>query len=443
MNVETKELESREVQLTVEVEPERANKAKRAVARKLSGKINIPGFRRGKAPFPVLARYLGKGALLDEVLEALGSRVFEEAVESVELEVGGPGELVDAEFNPLKLIFNVPLRPQVDLGAYRAIRIDSEEVEVTQEAVQAALRDMQEQRALLEPVERPAALGDVVTLDVLGVIGAGDDAVELIDDKNVELLLGDDRERPIPGFDEHIVGMQTDETLTFARAFPQDYANASLAGQEVRFTVTCQGIKSKTLPELDDDFAAMVGEEYETLLDLRVAIRDSLQRVAEARRDEEYRNKVVEAVVSQATIQYAPSVLRHQVDELLEEQKRLVRKRGVKWEDYLRLQSKTEDDVRAELEPQGEEQLKLGLVFGKVVEAENIDISEEEIEASIDRTASAYGKSADEIRKAFSTESGRHSVRADLLAGEAVERLVAIAKGEAPALAAVMEIQNH
>lgn len=434
MNVETKELEQHQVQLTVEVDAGRVDDAKRAAARRLSRQVNIPGFRRGKAPYPVVVRHLGEGAIMEQVLDDLGPKVYEEALDSTELETGGPGELVDAELDPLKLIFNVPRQPVIDLGDYRSLRVDFEEVEIENEAVEEALQNLREARAVLEPVDRPAELGDVVTLDVRGVIGEGDDADELLDDKDYEILLGDEREWPIPGFDDHIVGIQPDETRTFDQAFPDDYSNASLASQLVHFTVVCQGLKSRTLPEADDDFAVSVGEEFETLLDLRVEIRNNLQRSAEAARDEAYREKVLAAVVEGADIQYAPSVLARQVDELVHEQMHRAESRGLSFEDFLKLENKTEEEYRAELETQAAEQIRRGYVLGKVIELEELDVTDDDISTQVDKTASAFGEAADRIREAFDTPAARQSIHMDLLTSKALDRLREIAKGEAPPL---------
>ncbi len=432
MNIETKDLEQHEVQLTIEVDPDRVDKAKHAAARRLSRQANIPGFRKGKAPYPVIVRYLGEGVLMEEVLEDLGPKIYEEAIDSTELDAGGPGELVDAEFDPLKLIFNVPLQPEVDLGNYRDVRKDFKEVEIEDEAVNEALLNLREGHAVLEPVDRPAEMGDVVTLDVRGDIGEGDDADELMDDKDVEMNLGDKREWPMAGLDEHIVGIAAEEERTFDHAFPEDYSNASLSGENVHFTVTCHSIKTKTLPEADDDFALLVGGDFETMLDLRVAIRENLQSQAEASRNEEYATAVMDAVVEGAAVTYAPSVLNRQVNDMLEEQKKRAESRDMSFEDYLKLENKSEEEIRAELEPDAADRLKRGLILGKVIEVEELEVKDEDIDEQIDRTAAVFGDAADEIRKALGAGSGRHSVHMDLLSGRAVEWLVSVAKGEEP-----------
>jgi trigger factor len=437
LKVKTNQLESCEVQLIIELEAEQLNQAKGAAARRLARRVNIPGFRKGKAPYNVILQHVGEDRIVENAVDDLGRRVYKEALAQTELNPFAPGNLVDASLEDTPTFtFNVPLSPSVNLGDYRAVRVKHQPVEVADDAVAEAMGRLQAEHALLEPIKRPAQLGDVLTIDAHGTLNHGDeDAETLADEKDMDLLLEAESEWPMPGLTGKLVGMEIDEIREFELRFPEDYANENLAGQRVHWTINCKGAKSRTLPEMNDEFAVLVSAEHETLLELRVAVREQLEQAATAQKSREYRREVVDAVLQGCEVSFPPIMLRERVNNLVKEQESALRSRGLTLPDYLKVENKSEEEYRAEIEPDAVAQLQRSLMLTEIVEAESLAVDGKQVDEHIEKTAAPFGDSADKIRAMLRKDNGRRSVELDLLTEMALARLEAIGKGEAPELA--------
>lgn len=422
------------MQLVVELEIEQFDRAKKAAARKMANKVNIHGFRKGKAPYTVILQHLGEDRIEEEAVEDLGQRVYKDALEKTQIDPFAPGNLVDASLeNTPTFTFTVPLSPNVHLGDYRSVRLDYQSVEIEDKAVDEAIVHLQAEHALLEPVERPAQIGDVLTIDAHGTLMHGDEATEnLADEKDMDLLLEREAEWPMPGLTDKLIGIEPDETRKFELRFPKEYTNEHLRDRMVQWIIRCDGIKSRTLPKIDDKFAALVSSEYETLLELRLAVREQLQHAATAQKSREYRREVVDAVLQGSKISFPSIMLQERVNSLVNDQERTLRSRGLTLQDYLKIESKSEEEYRAALEPDAVSQLRRSLVLTEVVAVENLEVDDKQVEEQIEQTSATFGESADKIRAMLRKENGRRSVELDLLTEMALERLEAIAKGEAP-----------
>ncbi|MBI3241714.1 MAG: trigger factor [Chloroflexi bacterium] len=468
MKIEQTPLETCEVQMTVEVDAEQVDKAKRAAAKRLAQKYNIPGFRKGKAPYEIIKRQFGEGAVWEEALDELGQRVYQAALEETKLDPIAPGALTDVKLEPVVFTFNVPLKPEIDLGAYRSTRFGYTPAMVNEDAINEALESMRETQAVLEPVERPSQLGDVVKLDIKAAAmlpatakdepdvpteeaakpeEAGEAAdpastesvvepsgpVEefLMDDKDVEVLLDSKVDWPMPGFNEKVLGMNVGDERHFELVFPDDYANEQLRGQTAKFDVKCNDVKLRTLPEWDDELAKSLGD-YESLADMRTEVGDDLLRRAKRRVDDEYSRAVMDTIVAGAMIKYPPVLLKEEVDGLVEDLDRRLREQRLTLEDYMKIQDLTTEKLREDLQPTANERLRRALVLSKVIELEKVEVSHEEIDERIALMVTPFGPDAEKYLKILNTENGHRSVRLDLLSERAAQRLVAIAKGEAP-----------
>lgn len=454
MKIDQQPLDTCEVQLTVEVDDEQVLAAKRAAARRLSQKYRIPGFRKGKAPYEIVLRTLGESVVWEEALDDLGQTVYQAALDETQIDPYAPGSLVDAKVDPVVFKFNVPLAPEVDLGNYRAARLSYTEPHVTEEAVNDAVEHLRERQAVLEPVERPAQLEDVITVEIRGIVkmpkeGGAAKAPErgstaepesdplagefvdefLIDDKNAEVLLDSKLDWPMPGFAEKLVGMAVGDERHIEMAFPDDYANESLRGRMAHFDVKCAAVKSRTLPELDDELAKSLGD-FESVADMRLKVRDSLERRARQQKEDAYAKAAVDMVVAGATIKFPPILLSREIDEMTEDLDRRLREQRLTLNDYLKINHLTPEQWRENLQPHAGERLRRSLVLGKIVELENIEVSDDEIDENIETMLAPFGENAGRLREALVSEAGKRSVRFDLLTKKAVKRIVAIAKGE-------------
>ena len=407
MKVETERLENCQMALTIEVDEKRAKRALRSVARRISRQAKIPGFRPGKAPYNVVARYFGKEALFQEVLNELGDAVYEEAIKEAGFEPFGQAQFTDYETNPLVLKMVVPLAPVVELGNYRQMRLEPEEATTGEEEINEALKSIQEQNAFWEPVKRPARWGDLAIVDIEGTVKEE----TVASNKGWELLLDTDSPQPLPGFNEEILGMTVNEQREFTLTYPEEPENDYLAGQPAHFTVHLRDLKEKAAPDIDDDLARTVGS-YETLEDLRAELRRQLQDKAE----QFFSNRALTALVERSEIEFPPMMLEEEIDDWLKELDLNLRQQNLNLENYLKMKKLTEEEFRQEVSPQIEERLKRSLALGKLAELEGLDIeSDEATGKALERLAAiARGELEDDFVETSVSDSAELTVEASV-----------------------------
>ncbi len=421
MKVNTEKIENCQAVLTIEVEEERVERSLKEAARRISKRTRIPGFRAGRAPYHIVERMIGKEAVFDEALEELGSQVYREVLEESELEPIDRAELEVVEREPLTLKMTVPLKPEVELGDYQSIHVESQEVKVEKVEVEEILTALREERGEWVPVERKAQEGDLLTLDVDG--RASGERVVGAEEQEYILRLG--AEVPVKGFPELIEGMKLGEERVFTLTYPVAYPQADLAGKKVEFRVHLLGLKGKHLPPLDNEFAKTVGD-FESLKELRERVESVLQARAEARERERVAEGVLTAMTDQAKIAYPPTLLERELDSMIEDYAQAVARQGFTLPRYLEVVSKSEEELRGELRPQAEERLKKALVFSKFTEEEGIAIEDEEVDREVDEIADSYGDQAEEVKKALLSPEPQRSIRSRLFSQKALERLVEI-----------------
>jgi trigger factor len=450
LEVETELLEDHQARLVVSVEPERVQKALQAAARRISKQVDIPGFRRGKAPYHIIARHFGEEAIYDEALDTLGQTVYKEALEQSGLQPYAAGLLEDVSYEPLVLTFTVPLAPEIDLGAYRDVRIPFEPPEVSDARVEEELRNLQRDEAILEPVERAIQMGDLASLDIRGtLVGSEEDAEDagqddeqrlLLDQKAAPVDVAEDARLPMPGFAEKVVGMAVGDEREFDLTLPtdDDDVHAELRGRTVHFEVKCVEVYRQEVPDLDDEFAQSVGD-YESLADLESDIRARLERAAERRVRDEHLDRVLTHLVEDEVVhvKYPPIMLEEQIDDTVEDLGHRLNREGLDLEAYLTINKMTEDELRDDFREGAARQLTRGLIMGKLVELEKLSVSPEEIEDEIKTRVLTYGAQAGLAQQFASTPQVREVITSELLVNKAIERLLMIASGEAPDLDAL------
>jgi trigger factor len=431
LKIETQELENRQVEMKVEVPAEQVEKAMRAAARRLSKQTKIPGFRPGKAPYEIIVGKFGEEVVFEEALDNLGQDVYRTGLEQSELEPYAPGMLEEIESrDPLLLRYVVPLAPEIDLGDYHALRVPFEEPDVTDEAFEEALEELRQRQALIEPADRPAQDSDLVILDVYGELLEGEMAEkQLIDSKEVSVLVDPETDFPVPGIYEHIKGISAGEERAFNYSFTEDYAAEDLRGKQAHFKITCAEVKSRLVPDWSDDLAQNLGD-FETLLDLRLKLRESLQEQANQENHSRYADEVLDTLLEQASVAYPPVVLEEELARSLRELELRLQGQNLTLEDYLKIEDKSEQDLKDELEPAARARIERGLVLGKLVDLEKLEIEDNEIQDEIDRMMAPFeGKEGQELRKAFENNASRSRIAIDLLTGKALTRLTNLARG--------------
>ncbi|MEJ5197734.1 MAG: trigger factor [Anaerolineae bacterium] len=443
--ITTEPRENHQLAMTVELGPERTAAAVHRGARALAQKARIPGFRPGKAPDATVLRLFGRERVLNEILEDLGEEVLQEALSVKEIEPYSQISLEEVATDPIRFKVVVPLKPTVELGDYHQIRLEAPTVSVGPEDVDALIENEREERATLQVVERPAQLGDTVTVDITGTVGEE----TIMDNHDWELVLKGEGGW-LPGFDEAFVGMSAGEEKRFTLTYPEDSASR-YRGQEVTFQAKVLAVKARVKPELTDEFAKSLGD-FESVDDMRAKLLERLK----AQREQEARNRftdqAVQALVDGAKISYPPSAVDETVDEIIHELEDQVRQIGYKLEDYFRFQGMTEETYRQRVRPAAERRLKGQLALTELMRREQIEVTEEEITAELKRIFN-ISEEGGEDSELMQSDAVRRAIKASLLSDKTLARLREIvtatdrpqaepAAESAPQPEAIAEAQN-
>lgn len=416
--------------MTIEVEPERLDVAREKALRKLAPKAKVPGFRPGKAPKNMVLTYFGEERVLDEALDVLVPDVYREALEADEtIDAIARPRLVVETTAPLVVKATIPVRPTVQLGDYLSVRVPVEPILVDHARVDDTLQVLRKRASTLEPIERGLAWQDVARIDVLGTV----EAEKMVDQKDVEIQLIEDRDVLFPGFEEALLGHQKGESVEFTLPVPEEIKSekpkgrlGDFAGKQCDFVVNITETKEEILPELNDEFAKAVGEGFETVDALRQRIHADIERAEAQQRDNRYHDEILTQLVERATIEFPPVMLDVEVDRLVHEHARQMGEEH-NMESYLASIGKTSEEVREELRPIADTRLRRSLVLSQLTGAENIEAAAEEIEAEIDKMTASAGEQGAQLRQLFDSENGRDTIRRNLLTRKTLARLVEIA----------------
>jgi len=425
VKVTNEKTEKRQAYLKIEVEQPEVDIATAAAFKRLVKQVNVPGFRRGFAPRAVFERHFGKDKLYHEALDDLIPDVYTKAVKEQQLEPIAQPQLEITQENPIIISAVVPLKPVVTLGDYKSISIKKPEVKVTEEMVDTVLSRLQHQYATWEPVERAAAIGDLVAID----IDSTAKGENFINRKGLEYQLTDEQAGPVPGFAGKLVGANKGEDKEFTLKFPDDYFRKELAGAEVVFKVKVNEVKKEILPEINDQFAKVINKEVESMSVLREKIMDELKEQAEHQSGHEFEDKVIEAATAVSQVEYPPVLVEAEIDHLLERNFRYLQQTGQDIERYLKTIGKTVEQMREELRPSAERRVVEALVMGKISDAEKIDATPEEIDAEIETIVANSKEKQDELRQALHNERNRESIINTIITRKVMQKLQEIALG--------------
>ena len=385
MKVAAQEIEHSQVVLDIEVEDERVERAVDQAYKRVVQRINVPGFRKGKAPRALVERMVGRESLLQDAVEQLVPQVIQDAVKQQELTMVArlrEDDLQIVSTQPLQVKATVPVQPKVELGDYKSLKIEATPAEVTDDQVEKVIERLQESNATQEPVERAVEMGDQVSIDILAKAGER----VIIDQKDAEFTVDPERPQPFDaaGFAEALVGQQAEETRTFTLTLPEDHRNEELKGQDVEFTVTVHWVKAKILPPLDDEFPSVIGTDHESLEALRGAIRENLTMREEHERRMAHEEEVINSVVEQATLDLPPQLVEEEAGRLVQQLAQNLERQGIPLQSYLRFTQKTEEQFRGEMVAQAERNVRRSEVLNAIALAEGIDVSDDEIREQLE-----------------------------------------------------------
>lgn len=405
-----------------ELPPEQLTSALDEAVRHLARRTRIPGFRPGKAPRAVVERSVGAPAILDEALDHLVQRAYRDALVEHDLTplTNADIEIEQAEEGkPVIFTATVQVRPEVKLGDYKGFKFTPEIETIDAAKVDKVLEELADQNATLAPVEdRGAQNGDYA---VIGYVGTRDGVpFDGGSSDRMPLILGD--ERLIPGFEANLLGLKPGESSGFDLTFPDDYAEASLAGQVAHFAVDMRELRVKVLPTIDDEFARSMGA-YEDLAALRAEIKVRLGHNALDRARHEFSDKIIEYGVANATLELPDILVDQEVEVMHDEFRGSLARQGITEEAYLKVVGKTDADLHAEFRPNSEKRVRVLLVLSKIAEAEGVVIADADVEAEVARSRERYAKDKKTLAY-FESVRGRSFIRSTLRRSRVVEQLV-------------------
>lgn len=395
--------EKNDVKFTMEFTAEEFEAAQVKAYHENKGKFVVDGFRKGKAPRSIIEKRFGEGIFFEEAIDELFRQHYAKALLELELDViDSPA----AEFSEIKkgegftATITVACYPVVEVKDYKGVEIEKITQEVKDEDVEKDIEQLQRRNARVVLVEREAKEGDTVLLDYSGFVG--EEQFEGGTAERQELKLGSGMF--IPGFEEQLVGATPGEKRDVVVTFPEEYHAADLAGKEAVFHCLVHEIKEEQLPELDDEFAKDVSE-YDTLDELKAATREKLEKYAEAGATTQMQDKALEKVVEANEVEIPAIMVQDEMDKMVQELDQQLRYQGMSVAQYLEFVGKDMAAFREELRPDAERQVKTRLILMGIVEAENIEVSEEELEEELKMLAMQYNTSADEIKGMLGAEN--------------------------------------
>jgi len=422
MAVKSEQVEKNLVKLTFEISAEAFEEAVQKVYQKNVKKINVPGFRKGKAPRAMIEKYYSEAVFYEDALNMVLPGAYDAALaESGADAVARPEiDVEDIEKGkPVVVTALVTTRPEVKLGTYKGIEIEKIEHTVTDEDVDKALEAEQKKHVRINPVEgRAAQNGDVVTIDFEGFA----DGIAFPGGKGegYELELGSGSF--IPGFEEQLVGVEAGADTEVNVTFPEEYHAADLAGKPALFKVKVHEIKEKIYPELDDDFASEASE-FETLAEMKADIRKKLEEKAENQTKTEMENAIIDKASEAAEIDIPAAMIEAQIDRMLNDFAQRLSYQGMNMEMYMKYTGATEETMRENFRPQAEKQVRVSLVIEAVAKAEGIEANEEEVEAKFLEMAKMYNMEIDELKKYMRPED-TEGVEKEVIFTKAIDLMV-------------------
>jgi trigger factor len=430
--------------LTVEYEKSEFEQFRKRAARKLAQRVKIPGFRPGKAPYQVILRYVGDAALAEEAVEILIDDQYPKILEEAQIVPSAQGRLKEIKgLDPLTLEVEVPLKPEVELGDYRSIRSDYKLKDTTEAEIDEVLQRLQESQAIIEPVDRLVQEGDVVTIKLSGKrFGQTSETdTRVFEERSTPITIrrieqDTADEWPFPGFSQHLIGKSRGDDGTVEYRFPEDYRVDSMRAVTVNYQFSIEEVKSRTLPEVNDELAQTIGE-YNTLDELRSAIRADLEKHAEQEYNADYDDQVVTKIVEISNFKYPSEMIDNEIDAVISRLDLRLKNQGMDLDLYMKSRQIDMDALREEARPTAEMRLKRSIVLSEVADKEDIQVGSDEIEAETMRTLNQFSQVMPEKEmRQFTTREGSNNlvgnIAMDLMVNKTLERLRAFARGMDP-----------
>ncbi|MFO7818929.1 MAG: trigger factor [Halanaerobacter sp.] len=405
MKVDKEIVKDNKVKLEVELDEERVEEALDEAYKKVVKEVDIDGFRKGKVPRTLLEKRYGEEVLHKDALDILIQQGYYEAVQEADIEPIAQPEITDAYIQggePAAFTAEVEVKPEVELGDYTGLEVETEEVTVEEEAVEDELETKRQTHAQLVGVDRDVVEeGDFAIIDYEGYVDGETFEGGSAEDYNLEIGSGSF----IPGFEEQLIGVEAGEETTVEVTFPEDYQSDDLAGQEAKFEVKVKDIKRKEIPELDDEFAKDLG--FETLEELKDDVEEDLVQEEEEKAERDYENRLIESAVENAEVDIPEAMIEEEIDSMIQEQKMQMQQQGFEFDQYLEMTGMNEEELRNKFRGQAAERTKSNLILEAIAEEEGIEVTDEEIDEKVEEIAEGQGGQDPEQIKKFLQMQGQ------------------------------------
>ena len=422
MSLQVEMLENSMAKLTIEVSAEEFDKAVEKAYQKNRGKMTVQGFRKGKAPRNVIEKLYGEGIFFEDAANIIIPEAYERELEDCDVEIVSQPEIsVDQIEKGKPFIFSatVAVKPEVTLGEYKGIKVDKVNVEVTDEEVDKELNATREQNSRTVPVEgRAAELKDIATIDFEGFA----DGVAFEGGKGTDYPLTLGSHSFIDTFEDQIVGKNVGDEFEVNVTFPEDYQAENLAGKPAVFKVTLKDLKTKELPELDDEFAQDVSE-FDTLDEYKADVKASILKKKEEAAKTAKEEKVIETIIENATMDIPKPMHDEQVRQMADDFAQRVQAQGLSVDQYFKFTGMDKKQFLETLKPQAMKRIQSRLVLEAIVNAENITISDEELEAEINKMAETYKMEVDKVKELLGDRE-KKAITMDMAVQKAVDFVV-------------------
>ncbi len=426
MKVTLDKTENRMTYLTVETEASELEEYMDKSYQRLSKRTEVPGFRKGNAPRDVLEKHVGRDKLVEDAIKEMVpvtcSKVLKE--QGIESLMQPMVKIVQNE--PVKFEMIVPLKPIVELGDYNSIRVEPESLEVTDEEIDTVLKNIQTQLGEHVSVDRPVKQGDLITIDIEGVIFES----PLLRKKGVKFQVTPEFAPELPGLYEKLIDSKKDEEVKFKLRLPDDYENKVAAGKEMDFTVKIYDIQETSLPELNDEFAKKVAPDIESMDVLKDRIRLNMKSEKEQNAGFEYEEKVVDALIEMSKLEYPPVMIDMELQSLMDEYQQQLQSSCKSQQEYdKKMKEMPEEKLRENGKPIAKKRILWSLVLTELAKAEAIAVSDEEINNEIEVMIKDAGPRMEEMRQYLNEPNNRINVESILKGKKTIKRLTEIAQG--------------
>lgn len=427
MNVTVERVEN-EATLKITAPAAEVNAGYKKAVKKIADQVNIPGFRKGKAPRAIIEMHYGKEAVKQEAFEIVANKAYREALDQEKLiPVSDPKveESVFEEGKDMELTIKVTLKPEPELGEYKGLHVDKKEVEITDEQVDAQIKDMMGRDAKMVVAEEGAIIekGDFAIIDFAGTVDG--EPFSGGEGKGYPLEVGSNSF--IPGFEDQLVGLSKGDSTDVEVTFPEDYFVKDLAGKEAVFKVNIQDVKRKELPELNDEYVASK-TDFKTVEELRANYKERMQKAAEANAKAEYEHELIDLAVANAKFSVPEIMIEDKISQMVDEMKMSLESRKMSLDMYMQYTGLDMAKIRENQRPVAEENVKTDLVLDAIAKAEDIQVDMADVDAEIAAISAQHGAAPEEVKKIIKGNGTMGLLLANILRRKAAHVVIDSAK---------------